>query len=440
MGLLPRVVLAWLDQHAQCMATPQHIAARCYHQVTPPPALLRGSIVTSCFQDGAVAEASRCLNHDFDSPMLLLPAFYHSSNVDGFVPSNDRLAFIGAVFLEELVTTALLDEIFPPPLGLAHSGHVQQTKVGSMSLEIKPPKCTEEPPIDRLANFDREVTACCNHLACAVRCVRLHLQKYCHFSSTDVDLKNSVTHFEGVLRRADKEEDLWPRLVANDAPRVLGDTFLAAIGAVLIDSTVAKATHDLRDLIHDHVQECRHAFIKSEVLPKRCSVETIDREQFAEVTRKGKNCQVWGNFAGQPAPTSPVLEGESPSQNQQAISQIKATLGLIDYHVCEISLEGEQQLVGGTSPRVAEMRCAYLANHRLPTTGDSELLSDGYDSEDESAGASEMADDDNSGQAVWCADCEMLLNGPIQWEDHKIGKKHINKNTKKSGTRKDARQ
>lgn len=434
MGILPSVVLAWLDQHAQCMGTPQHIAARCYHQVTPPPLLLRGYTVTSCFKGVDLNQANSSLNHVFDSPMLILPAFYHSSNVDGFVPSNDRLAFIGAVFLEELVTTALLDEIFPPPLGLAHSGHVQQTKVGSMSLEIKPPKCTEEPLLDRLANFDREVTSCCNHLACAVRCVRLHLQKCCQFSPTDVDLKNSVTHFEGVLRRADKDEDMWPRLVANDAPRVLGDTFLAAIGAVLIDSTVAKATEDLRDLIDDHVQECRHAFIQAEVLPKRCSAETIDREQFAEVIRDGKKRQVWGNFAGQPALSSTDLEGESPSQHQQAISQIKATLGLIDYHVFEISLEGEQQLVGGTSPRVAEMRCAYLANNRLPTMGDSELLSDRYDSEDDSTGASEEADDHHSGQAVYCETCEMWLNGPTQWEDHKKGKKH-GKNIKKSKNR-----
>ena len=26
--------------------------------------------------------------------------------------------------------------------------------------------------------------------------------------------------------------------------------------------------------------------------------------------------------------------------------------------------------------------------------------------------------------AVWCLECEMWLNGPTQWEDHKIGKKH----------------
>lgn len=35
--------------------------------------------------------------------------------------------------------------------------------------------------------------------------------------------------------------------------------------------------------------------------------------------------------------------------------------------------------------------------------------------------------------AVWCSDCEMWLNGPTQWEDHKIGKKHRKNTQKKTG-------
>ena len=30
----------------------------------------------------------------------------------------------------------------------------------------------------------------------------------------------------------------------------------------------------------------------------------------------------------------------------------------------------------------------------------------------------------NENGAVYCEYCEMWLNGPTQWEDHKIGKKH----------------
>ena len=197
----------------------------------------------------------------------------------------------------------------------------------------------------------------------------------------------------------------------------------------------AKATADLQDLIHEHVRECRHAFIQAEVSPKRCSVETIDREQFAEVTRDGKQRQAWGNFAVQPAQSTTDLEGESPRQHQHAISQIKATLDLTDYHVFEISLEEKQQLVGGTSPRVAEMRCAYLASKRLHTVSDLERLRDGNESEADSTSAREEDYEHISGKAVWCADCEKLLNGPKQWKDHKIGKPHYK--TKTSNTRTD---
>ena len=41
--------------------------------------------------------------------------------------------------------------------------------------------------------------------------------------------------------------------------------------------------------------------------------------------------------------------------------------------------------------------------------------------------------------AVYCPDCEMKLNGPTQWEDHKIGKKH-RKNTQKNAGKNSKRQ
>jgi hypothetical protein len=50
------------------------------------------------------------------------------------------------------------------------------------------------------------------------------------------------------------------------------------------------------------------------------------------------------------------------------------------------------------------------------------------DSADETPPPTENAADS---QAVYCEDCEMWLNGPTQWEDHKIGKKH-KKNLKRN--------
>ena len=43
----------------------------------------------------------------------------------------------------------------------------------------------------------------------------------------------------------------------------------------------------------------------------------------------------------------------------------------------------------------------------------------------------EMEDDSLSENAIYCEDCEMWLNGQLQWEDHKVGKKH-KKNSKKT--------
>ena len=43
----------------------------------------------------------------------------------------------------------------------------------------------------------------------------------------------------------------------------------------------------------------------------------------------------------------------------------------------------------------------------------------------------EMEDDSLSENVIYCEDCEMWLNGQLQWEDHKVGKKH-KKNSKKT--------
>eukprot|EP00746_Dinoflagellata_sp_MGD_P150392 gnl/MRDRNA2_/MRDRNA2_82284_c0_seq4.p1 gnl/MRDRNA2_/MRDRNA2_82284_c0~~gnl/MRDRNA2_/MRDRNA2_82284_c0_seq4.p1 ORF type:complete len:354 (+),score=90.84 gnl/MRDRNA2_/MRDRNA2_82284_c0_seq4:125-1186(+) len=45
-------------------------------------------------------------------------------------------------------------------------------------------------------------------------------------------------------------------------------------------------------------------------------------------------------------------------------------------------------------------------------------------SDDEEAGDDEDDDKDSHAMAVYCKECQTWLNGPRQWEDHKIGKKH----------------
>ena len=49
---------------------------------------------------------------------------------------------------------------------------------------------------------------------------------------------------------------------------------------------------------------------------------------------------------------------------------------------------------------------------------------DDDDVEDELALAPTSAEAEGEGGPVYCRDCEMWLNSPTQWEDHKVGKKH----------------
>ena len=56
---------------------------------------------------------------------------------------------------------------------------------------------------------------------------------------------------------------------------------------------------------------------------------------------------------------------------------------------------------------------------------------DDRQAEDEEGEADEDAEEDIHAIAVYCKECETWLNGPRQWEDHKIGKKH-RKNVQKA--------
>jgi len=124
-----------------------------------------------------------------------------------------------------------------------------------------------------------------------------------------------------------------------------------------------------------------------------------------------------GTQGGAPEPTPvPTL-----SPHASEVEQVKKALKLTDVHFCCV----DDVLIDARSPRTAELRAPYV---------DLELDSDTQDEEQ----ICEECTDPNvteSGAAKYCEDCEMWLNGPTQWEDHKIGKKH-KKNVKKGGANK----
>ena len=87
--------------------------------------------------------------------------------------------------------------------------------------------------------------------------------------------------------------------------------------------------------------------------------------------------------------------------------------------------------VCATSPRTAGLRCHAL-NMACLGSGHYEVVDDALadGSEFVAEACPVLAANDEmlrDGQAVYCEDCEMWLNGPTQREDHKIGKKHKHK-------------
>ena len=96
----------------------------------------------------------------------------------------------------------------------------------------------------------------------------------------------------------------------------------------------------------------------------------------------------------------------------------------------------ERQLAQTTEQlRLAKLQQKWLRKQKEPL-GYKKPRSNNYDDEDDEQEKEEAPDSPGgppeSGQAKYCEDCEMWLNGPTQWEDHKIGKKH-KKNVKKGG-------
>ena len=87
--------------------------------------------------------------------------------------------------------------------------------------------------------------------------------------------------------------------------------------------------------------------------------------------------------------------------------------------------------------------CAADYHHAFgPITSDAQFgmhvftLADDDEEEEQLDEPEEGQQDNNNGPANYCEFCEQWLNGPTQWEDHIIGKKHKkNRKKKKTGRR-----
>ena len=247
------------------------------------------------------------------------------------------------------------------------------------------------------------------------------------------ELTKSVQSFVRTVDRSKQDENPWRRLLRHDAPRALGNTFVACLGAMVLDgrnNLQDSAYLDARKVLLNHVKDCKD-MVKlmpimadsevSELRQHKGSWETLNSlVQDAGNTLNSRviappspHCLPCGSPDPTPVPTVPPPTSED--------AQLDKALSLTDVHwslVCDVETYAR-------SPRTAVLRAKAKVLGHEPDSSDEEEVPP----LEEDNGSNDLQE---SGIAKYCEDCEMWLNGPTQWEDHKIGKKH-KKNVKKGG-------
>ena len=271
------------------------------------------------------------------------------------------------------------------------------------------------------------------------------------------DLKDAVNSFVSFTKSLQTQRlEVLPMLMQRDAPRILGDIFAAVAAAIFVDSNWSTFVKSFEQVIDDHLlslvkepYEAEPFKLKAWMAPVEAAMSLVPSFAVRECSRQiaaidvlklafdasTRRCFGHGSLPPAPPPESEVVEAELGCEKQ-----CKAALELKDFHVFQ-AYDGDTELgalVMATSPRSAKRRCAWQAYQQLggfkdhyderyriaceATEGKIECGDVPFD-----ASALVQADAtsiDTSGQAIYCKDCDMWLNGPKQWKDHKIGKKH----------------
>ena len=459
---LPPGVVQWLNQHArrEDRSLPQIVEK--FHEHARESISLRAVVPQFVKQlrkkapqtvDMALASAS--LNHRFQNPALLLHAFNHPSNVGTGMPSNQRLAFVGRRVWDLLVMELLLEDALP--LGTtqardataeeltAQGGSYVLPHIAAQRLGWPAPFAAAEQGVeDHMAKVAEELqlrhTACCNHLMYAHRCVLLKLHTWLQVpTSSDeepepdpgTDLLQNVAAFAAIVRRVDLwasrtaqqttwEKGPWEHLVVHDAPRAVGDLFLACVGAVVIDTDWKHAKEELGPIVRQHVNDCISAcapLVDSQEVKERGVEDTVWSEMFKQLRSVDASERLSRVYKHTVVPPSPAEQADTLEFAQRHLRQLESAFACTDVHI----LEYHGQLIGATSPRSARLRHAYKAAGRaaedaLETDSDHTPVETREDPPEQ-----DRCQDDGR---QFCHNCDMWLNGPKQYIDHLIGKKH----------------
>ena len=243
------------------------------------------------------------LHHDFSNRMLLAEALLQTSgNASSMTPDFQRLAFVGNAVAQQLVARILVENApFSTSATLVHHDDADKARTFAVGPNATLPAMATNRPtyqwpekrggltigaewptiaaID-LKNIERlrkRLQACCNNVAYARTAVKLGLHK--GMLHCTPELQKSVRSFAKVVERSDLEFENnepnpypWHRLLKHDAPRALGNTLIACLGAIVMDGAEGGsgnlAYSDARHVLVDHVHDCKTMPIDERVLAR----------------------------------------------------------------------------------------------------------------------------------------------------------------------------
>lgn len=419
---VPPKAMAWIVRDLQELRSLEEFSAR--H--VQAPWLQAPSFARTFFpriSGMGLAEVEQALGHKFRNPLLLAEALTHASTQAATTPSCERLAFVGEAAAQAVISSLLLRQAaFSTAATITRDGTVMGAEVFAAPRGLaawkqgKVAPATECPACESVDEMETRMLIYCNHTTYARTSVRIGLHMALQVESKD--LKASIARFAKRDERTRPAEgakpgDGWKEVLAKGAPRALGDVFLACVGAVVLDGEHTEA--DL--LLQRHMKEC------SDINPKELG------RRLPELSKDRKEVR-WEHIAEalQQAGTSICKEALAPRPpdalgNDREKEQLARALAFTDVHVVHCK---DGQIAGGSSPRAARLGLAVR-----PTCGlvidkpEVPLAAEAHeDSEGSAAAGDALQPSGDPDGPMYCRQCEMWLNGPTQWWDHVIGKKH----------------
>ncbi len=378
-----------------------------------------------------VSEAEKRLGHKFSNPSLLVEALTHCSASPDASPSCERLALVGEETLTAFVSLHFMDLGSIPITASASSRGVlrhdclhcdtvavpRELMNWREALE-RPLACRQAEGGASLEEYKRRVHACCNHASYARSCAQLQLPTLLRYESPELEM--SIQRY---LRATKRSQKACPPLAG--APRILGDVFLACLGALVLDGQRIRAEM----LIEDHTKYCI-AFensIENVVFEQRQLSEANpgDITAIMGMVVSHAGAAINGLALAPPPPVPPAItqreKQDARARQERELERLRQKVGRYrDVCIVDAELDSNgMRPYGGVSPRAAIL-------HKGRPLEDFE---DHEPSQIDPA-ADGGAYDVKEFTGVYCKTCHLYLNGPMQWEDHKIGKRHRRNSTR----------